>query len=183
MSLVNKSIYAILGILSIQPSTGYDIKRYSDKVLSGFWNENFGHIYPTLKKMIESGLIENVPGEVEDRKIKYAITEKGKGELKKWLSEEIQTPAVRSELMLKLLFGNDMSKEATIDMLSKQKDIHEENLIKYLTMQQELTCEGSQITAKRSVYYNAILRKGIINSAANIEWCEETIESLKKLKG
>ena len=93
MSLVNKSIYAILGILSIQPSTGYDIKRYSDKVLSGFWNENFGHIYPTLKKMIESGLIENVPGEVEDRKIKYAITEKGKGELKKWLSEEIQTPA------------------------------------------------------------------------------------------
>lgn len=45
----NKSMYAILGILNLSPSTCYDIKKYSDNVLSGFWNENFGYIYPTFK--------------------------------------------------------------------------------------------------------------------------------------
>ena len=43
----NKSRFAILGILNIQPSSGYDIKKYCDTVISGIWNENFGHIYPT----------------------------------------------------------------------------------------------------------------------------------------
>ena len=102
--LKNKSMYAILGILNLSPGTGYDIKKYSDKVLSGFWNENFGHIYPTLKRMLGDGMIEIVSSEKDKRKIRYGITEKGKQELETWLSEETMQQPIRSEFMLKLLF-------------------------------------------------------------------------------
>lgn len=70
----NKSMYAILGILSLSPGTGYDIKKYCDTVLSGFWNENFGRIYPTLKKMSDDALIEMLPCKENENKILYRIT-------------------------------------------------------------------------------------------------------------
>lgn len=54
MALKNRSVYAILGILSVSPNTGYGIKKYCDTILKNFWNENFGHVYPTLKKMVEA---------------------------------------------------------------------------------------------------------------------------------
>ena len=117
MALKNKSMYAILGILNLAPSTGYDIKKYSDKVLSGIWNENFGHIYPTLKMMLEDGMINILPGEINEKKVRYAITEKGQKEYEAWLLEEtVQQPA-RSEFMLKLLFSSRLPREKVISML------------------------------------------------------------------
>ncbi len=87
MALKNKSMYAISGILNLSPSTGYDIKKYSDKVLSGFWNENFSHIYPTLKMMLQDGMIEVVFKEENEKKVRYGITEKGKQELENGFSK------------------------------------------------------------------------------------------------
>ena len=55
--MVNKTKYAILGVLDTFPGSGYDIKKYCDKSISYFWNENFGHIYPVLKQMENEGLV------------------------------------------------------------------------------------------------------------------------------
>ena len=68
MALKNRSMYAILGIMNLAPSTGYDIKRYCDKVLSGFWNENFGHIFPTLNCMLGYGMIDVVSKEENQKR-------------------------------------------------------------------------------------------------------------------
>ena len=47
----NKTKYAILGLLSLAPMSGYDIKIITDNSIGHFWNENFGHIYPVLGRM------------------------------------------------------------------------------------------------------------------------------------
>lgn len=174
-------MYAILGILSIMPSTGYDIKKYSDKVLSGFWNENFGHIYPTLKKMLEDGTIEVVSTKKQEKKICYRITEKGKQEFEAWLLEETVQQPVRSEFMLKLLFSSKQPKDKVIQMLEEYKVRHEENVVKYLGMQQVLK-QGNEISKERVIYFNAVLRRGIISNQAVIQWCDETIEEIKQSK-
>ncbi len=36
--------------IPMKPGSGYDIKKFCDKAISYFWNENFGHIYPVLKQ-------------------------------------------------------------------------------------------------------------------------------------
>ncbi|MYF92724.1 MAG: PadR family transcriptional regulator, partial [Gemmatimonadetes bacterium] len=56
MPKTNKSKYAIMGMLSIRPMSGYDMKKLIAQSISYFWNESFGQIYPTLKKLVEEGL-------------------------------------------------------------------------------------------------------------------------------
>ncbi len=177
--LKNKSMYAILGILSLAPSSGYDIKKYSDKVLSGFWNENFGHIYPTLKRMLEDGMIEIVSGDKNEKKVRYGITEKGKQEFDAWLLEESQQQPVRSEFMLKLLFSSGQPRENVIHMLVNYKELHIKNKENYLGILKDLEEGIQEISKERVFFHKAILRKGILSSEAMIRWCDETIEELQ----
>ncbi|MBP1755222.1 MAG: hypothetical protein H6Q59_1620 [Firmicutes bacterium] len=179
MALKNKSMYAILGILNISPSTGYDIKKYSDNVLSGFWNENFGHIYPTLKMMLEDGMIEIASGEINEKKVRYGITEKGKRELETWLLEDTMQQPVRSEFMLKLLFSSNQPKENVIRMLESYKEIHEKNMEKYLGMLKDLEHGIQEISKERAGFIKAVLRRGILSGEATIRWCNETIEEMQ----
>ena len=41
----------ILGLLSHEDLTGYDMKKRIDNSISFFWNGSFGNIYPTLKEL------------------------------------------------------------------------------------------------------------------------------------
>ncbi len=179
MSMKNKSMYAILGILNLSPSTGYDIKKYSDTVLSGFWNENYGHIYPTLKKLLEEEMIEIVTEEKYEKKVLYSVTEKGKSALKAWLSEDTKQQPIRSEFMLKFLFSSSQSKEDTIKMLEKYKSLYENNKEKYVEMQSDLAQGIEEIAKERACFINAVLRKGILSAEAVISWCDETIKDLQ----
>ena len=179
MALRNKSMYAILGILNLTPSTGYDIKKYSDKVLSGFWNENFGHIYPTLKMMLRDGMIEVVSRDENEKKVWYGITENGKQEFQTWLSEETLQQPIRSEFMLKLLFSSSQPRENVIQMLEKYRELHENNMEKYILMQRDLEQGIQEISKERTSFIKAVLRKGIMSSEADINWCDETIDEMK----
>lgn len=178
MSVKNKTMYAILGILNISPSSGYDIKKYCDTVLSGFWNENFGHIYPTLKNMRTDGLVEIETNVKNQKKIQYRITSRGKQVLDKWLLEETELQPVRSEFMLKLLFSSNQPKENVLEMLEKYKKVHTEKLEKYLLMQTDLEKEIKAISSDRTRFVRSILRRGFLSCEATIRWCDETIEEM-----
>ena len=47
----SSSNYAILGLLAIEPMSGYDIRKFVREVLSNFWNESYGSIYPVLAEL------------------------------------------------------------------------------------------------------------------------------------
>ena len=177
MALKNKSLYAILGILNVSPGTGYDIKKYCDTVLSGFWHENFGHIYPTLKKMLIDKLVEIVESETSEKKIQYQITPKGRLELESWLMEDTEIQPMRSEFMLKLLFSSNQPKEHVIKMLEDYKQLHVKKLEKYLDMQHDLEQGIEKISEERSRFLKAMLRRGVLSCEATVRWCEETIDS------
>lgn len=183
MSLKNRSMYSILGILSISPATGYDIKKYSDTVLSGFWNENFGHIYPTLKKLADAGMIEIIPGRKKDRKIMYGITEKGRQELETWLSEETMPQPVRSEFMLKLLFSSSQPKDTVIKRIREYRKRYENSLEKYRRMESELEDGIAAVSDERALYLKAVLRRGILSDEAVLRWCDETCRECCKEDG
>ena len=52
----SKTRFAVLGILSYGPMSGYDIKKFYEKNVAGFWSESYGQIYPILKRLAEEGL-------------------------------------------------------------------------------------------------------------------------------
>ena len=85
----------ILGLLSHEDLTGYEIKKKIDTALTFFWHASFGSIYPTLKELVNKGFaVKSDKKENSRNQIKYAITNQGRNHLKKWL----EIPENRDEL-------------------------------------------------------------------------------------
>jgi hypothetical protein len=57
MANTKKIDYVILGLLSHEPLTGYDIKQRLDSCLRQFWGASFGSIYPTLNLLLRNEMI------------------------------------------------------------------------------------------------------------------------------
>ena len=43
---------ALLGMLSLGPMSGYEIRQPIEESIGNFWRESFGQIYPTLKRLV-----------------------------------------------------------------------------------------------------------------------------------
>ena len=106
-----KTRYAILGILSQESLSGYEIKKLIEERLSFYWNESYGQIYPTLKELQKEGFLESNKVSQQGRPDKnvYRLTESGLAILRDWLEEPIDSEWLRLELLLKLSFGNQTS--------------------------------------------------------------------------
>ncbi|HEY3155376.1 MAG TPA: PadR family transcriptional regulator, partial [Candidatus Eisenbacteria bacterium] len=48
--------YAILGMLSFAPMSGYDIRKEAASSIGYFWSESYGQIYPALRELQARGL-------------------------------------------------------------------------------------------------------------------------------
>jgi DNA-binding PadR family transcriptional regulator len=120
--------YVILGILSLGPHSGYDVKQFADLSTRHFWATSYGQIYPELKRLTDSGLIkaENAPRGTRHRTL-YHLTAKGKQTLHEWASDPaIQSLEIRDEMLLKLFFADAMSRKETVRHLEAMRRRHEE---------------------------------------------------------
>ena len=182
MPKVNKTKFAILGVLSYKPASGYDIKKFCDNSLSYFWNENYGHIYPVLKNLEQEGLIsrETEYNEGKPPKNIYTLTKSGQSALNKWLSDTVEFQWGRNEFLLQLVFSKDMAPEEMI----KNFLILKKSLQKKLDLLLEI--ERNQIKEKKEhpervgrLWYFA-LRNGIHTLTAKIQWCDECILAIQE---
>jgi len=72
--------FALLGALSYQPMSGYDLKQFTDRSISNFWHAELSQIYVTLKALEKDGLITSSSisrAKRPDRRV-YTIAENGK---------------------------------------------------------------------------------------------------------
>lgn len=98
--------YAVLGFLTIQPFSGYDIKRYFDNSVKHFWSADQAAIYRTLNDLERDQLVSYDRVEQQhrpDRKV-YHITPAGVAELDAWLATPAAPVVRREPLLLKLFF-------------------------------------------------------------------------------
>lgn len=63
MASPSRTIYAILGFLTVKPMSGYDIKKAVEVSIANFWKESYGQIYPMLKRLAKEGLVEKTDTE------------------------------------------------------------------------------------------------------------------------
>jgi PadR family transcriptional regulator AphA len=182
MNRQNRSKYAILGFLEIAPMSGYDIRKYSATSLAHFWNEDYGHIYPTLRALVEEGLAvkKKAEGRGGRERDLYTITEKGRGELSSWLRTEPTRPNLRIELLLKVFFGARVGAERLREMLKAETAISDAALREFATTEAHLVSEieagGERAATAR--YQLLSLRYGQRYHGAVKEWCRESIAAL-----
>ena len=186
MGKINKTKFAILGVLSLMPCSGYDIKKFCDSSIAHFWSENYGHIYPVLKQLELDGSIskETKHNEGKPTRNVYHLTDKGKKELVEWLELPDETQPQRLEFLLKMFFSNNISLERVTEKLEKSRENCKHILETYLEIEKNLqTCATYEKETGR-IFWISSVRYGIFNMEANIKWCEDTLDLLKNaMKG
>jgi DNA-binding PadR family transcriptional regulator len=106
----------ILGLLSHESLTGYEIKKRIDTTFKLFWSASFGSIYPTLNSLVNDGMVTKFEETENGRdKVIYTITNEGKEYLKKWLALPVTKDELRYETLLKVFFGGKIGPNATLE--------------------------------------------------------------------
>jgi PadR family transcriptional regulator AphA len=122
--------FALLGLLAVQPASGYDLKRAINRSTYFIWNATGPQIYNTLHKLREEDYItsRSLPQTGKPDKQIHTITANGKAALKKFVSEPIHAAVTRDEVLLRIFFGNFASKsaikrelEAYLDRIRKER--------------------------------------------------------------
>lgn len=171
---------ALLGLLTIEPMSGYDLGLVVRETIGHFWNESYGQIYPNLKRLAADGLVaskrERQDGK-PDRYI-YSITAKGREQLAAWLAIPPQPEIPRNELLLKLFFGRHAQPEAMIGYVAQMIETHRKLLAKFKKIEGEIA--GSR-RYPDAPYWKMAARFGQIEMEAHLRWAEETLAELNKI--
>lgn len=180
MARRSRSRYTILACLTVQPMSGYDVKRFLERTIAHFWSESYGQIYPTLSQLESEGLVEgrDDDGDGRGRRV-YTLTGAGLQELRAWLAEPPEPDVPRYELSLKLFFADQLPLEETLAHLRRHRERHATQLDEYRDKEAEL--RERLAGSPRLPYWLAVLRGGIRYAGMVVEWCDENIAAVEAL--
>jgi DNA-binding PadR family transcriptional regulator len=182
MAKSSSTRYVILGLLSSEPMSGYDMKKMVDTTLGHFWSEGYGRLYPTLKKLEEEGLTKSTVKKNPHKpdRIVYQITKAGLKELTQWLHEPAALPWVRVEILLKLYFAHNVPRATSIELVKKQRQALSQKLALYDGFDQMVSHAEFDSDTKR--LYRLTILHGRMVYEARIKWCDEALKLLSPNK-
>jgi PadR family transcriptional regulator, regulatory protein AphA len=165
---LSATAYVILGMVSREPRSGYEIKAAVDNTTRFFWAASYGQIYPELKRLAEAGLIKGVDASQGDRKrTRYAITADGRAELKDWLRKPPETAEMREEGLLKLFFSGVLKPAEAVETLRTMRQ-------RRLELTERLrSLEPAKAEAQpEDPFPLMVLRAGVEFNEWFADWCE-----------
>lgn len=177
----NRTRYAVLGALTVEPMSGYDLKRFFEQGVSFFWTESYGQIYPILKQLKAERLVADADGEprtaaaragaAHPRRAVYAITPAGRDALARWLSEPAEPQAARRlEILLKLFFARQGGRDAAARLVAEFRAHHAALLATYAATEARLRAEHA--AHPDLPFWLLTLSYGQHVSAALVAWCD-----------
>jgi PadR family transcriptional regulator AphA len=163
---LSPTAYVILGMVSREARSGYEIKAAVDNTTRFFWAASYGQIYPELKRLSDAGLIEGVDASRGDRKrTVYAITADGEAELKDWLRRPPETAEMREEGLLKLFFSGVLKPAEAVETLRSMRRMR-------LELVERLRALEPDKDESTDPYSLIVLRAGIEFNEWFAGWCK-----------
>jgi DNA-binding PadR family transcriptional regulator len=174
---LSPTAYVILGMVSAEPRSGYEIKALVDRSTRFFWAASYGQIYPELKRLSEAGLIEGVDAPRGGRKrTVYGITAEGEEALKDWLRQPPETCEMREEGLLKLFFAGVLPAQEAVEILRSMRR-HRVDVIA------QLKALEPEAAAKDDPFPLIVLRGGIEFNEWFAGWCERMERKVLEPRG
>lgn len=175
--------HAILGMLTTQPMTGYELKTICfDSSIAHFWSADQAQIYRTLDKLAEQEFVSSQLEIQEDRPNRkvYSITDAGRGELHRWLLTEQALPVYREPFLIQIFFAQQLDNAQIIAMMEQQLKAHEARLKQYEAIPVwhiDATEATRELTLQRMT-----LEMGIRIEHAYIDWLHDCIARVKQMQ-
>jgi DNA-binding PadR family transcriptional regulator len=165
--------YAILGLLSWKPLTGYEMKKVFEESAAMYWSGNNNQIYKTLLQLLEEGLAtgEVLHQEASPSKKIYTITEKGLAELKSWVLSAPEAPELRKTFLIQLAWADQLSDEELNELLSKyQNEIKIQLLIHQEKARRNRNAPGRN--SREIFLWNKIAENLISSCKSELDWVQ-----------
>jgi PadR family transcriptional regulator AphA len=168
----------LLGMVSLQPSTGYDLKRRFAATSLGVYQPSSGALYPALERLERRGLLaaEALPQAGHGRpRRRYRLTDAGRQAHLDWLRQPVVPETVAQDLGLHLLrfvmMPQVLPQEAVIGFLTSLRAALA-GLVDALERQ-----EGA-IDAIANPHPALALEHGLAVHRASLAWAEQAIARL-----
>ncbi len=175
--------HGILGLLNYHPLTGYEIMLVFRDSLRFFWSAQTSQIYRELQALEKRGWVEKttVPQQGKPDKNIYDITQEGRGELLRWLSDGEPVLSDRSHILMKVFFLGERSREENIRYFQGLKeycgiflqglDGAEEHIGQYRDFIGE---------PEKAVYWEMTVDYGRRNMKMYMDWAQSCIDRLEE---
>lgn len=127
--------YAILGLLSREPLSGYDLKKLIADSDVFYWSGSNNQIYRALVDLHRDGLVTQEVQPQEDRPARkiYTITGAGRDALRAWVLTPPDLPQLRHPALIQLAWGDQVESGALDALLAAYE---EEVRVKLLMLQE-----------------------------------------------
>ena len=177
--------YAILGLLTAEELSGYEITRRFERSVGYFWHARSQQIYPELGRLEESGLISGRAVQQERRPDKrvYQITEPGLASLREWAVSPSPESFVKDEFMVKVWCYGQVDAAAARAALAEHQARHQERLASYRGIRESLGVVD--VAGAAPDLFGAVLTldAGIAMETAFVEWCRSAATVLERRGG
>lgn len=113
--------HAVLGLLSIQPMSGYDLGKALAGSVAHFWYADQSQVYRVIDRLTADGMLDTevVPQDGRpDRKV-HSLTQTGRDELGRWLHSPLEVERPKIPLLARLFFIAPLGREAAEDLLDR----------------------------------------------------------------
>ncbi|APA98983.1 PadR family transcriptional regulator [Nocardia seriolae] len=165
--------YALLGLLSDGPASGYDLLRTFKHSLANVWPATQSQIYTELTKLADAGLIE-VSDEGPRGRKEYTLTDTGLDDLRTWLTTTEPKQAVRNEALLRIFFLGVIPREQAHAYLAGMEERSDQAHEELRELERAIDWNDSDL----SRYGRIALEYGERITATNREWARWALEQL-----
>lgn len=173
--------YAVLGFLSADDLSGYDLKtRCFDGAIPHFWTADQAQIYRTLDRLEQAGRVTsrrlrqtNRP----DRKV-YSITRSGRESLAEWLAHAHEPTPYRDPLLIQLYFADEIPCESTVELLATQREMHQERLDELRLSTSVFVADSTRAQSRAAELRRMTYDATMAAERATIDWLDDCIEIL-----
>jgi len=177
--------FGLLGLLSYQENTGYELKKMFDDSLGHFWHAESSQIYRELSRMEKSGWVSSriVVQYGKPNKRIYTITEEGRTQLAQWLAladSAVEKP--HEGLLMRIFFGAD-NPRATLRLLEDLKAqctrmLQEDRVLinRIIEAYVSQLKQGSQ----HKMYWEMPLELAVAEVQAKLIWADRCIEKIRE---
>lgn len=169
--------YAVLGMLTHGPMSGYRLREEILASVGHFWHESFGQLYPTLTELEGEGLVRRAALVGGARSQPYELTDQGRAALREWLTRQAQSLSPeRNELLLQLFFGRHAEPGVLLGHLRRHRERLAEARERYRDIERALLAEDSPDRP----YWLITVRHGLALLEAGLRWNDETTAHLQE---
>lgn len=177
--------YKLMGLLSRQPMSGYDLTRILKQRFTPFGSISHTQIYPALASLEKQGIVRFQIVEQQSgrpNKKVYDLTDEGRAALQEWVESPTPLTIQKDEFFLKAYSLWLANPERMIERFREQANLHQEQLEHYQqALQSQRVASHAGPDDVNVDELSAGLYRYVIGYEQNyLAWCQDMLQYLQE---